>query len=148
MKPENSMTDSETKKIDGAVPMHSSSTSSPYLDRLANVRHRLPAAARQLKDAAVATVHIFYNGCGDSGQIETIEYTGADGKSIDIAGRVGITESDLLDLFYDLIEVRHAGWENNDGAFGEFDWDLATGSLKHSHSDRFTDYETTEHDGI
>jgi len=54
----------------------------------------------------------------------------------------------LLDLFYDLIEVRHAGWENNDGAFGEFDWDLATDCLKHSHSDRFTDYEITEHDGI
>ena len=147
------MTDSETKKIDDAVPMHSSSTSSPslqqyYLDRLANVRNRLPAAARQLKDAAVATVHIFYDGCGDSGQIETIEYTGANGKAIDIAGRVAITESELLDLFYDLIEVRHAGWENNDGAFGEFGWDLATGSLKHSHSDRFTDYETTEHDGI
>jgi len=147
------MTDSETKKIDDAVPMHSSSTSSPslqqyYLDRLANVRNRLLAAARQLKDAAVATVHIFYDGCGDSGQIETIEYTGADGKSIDIADRVAITESELLDLFYDLIEVRHAGWENNDGAFGEFAWDLATGSLKHSHSDRFTDYETTEHDGI
>jgi hypothetical protein len=147
------MTESNSKTLDPKAPMNIAPTSSPslqqyYLDRMANIRHRLPEAARQLKEAAVASVHIYYDGCGDSGQIETIEYTGNDGNAVDIAGRVLITESELLDLFYDLIEVRHAGWENNDGAFGEFAWDLATDSLRHSHSDRFTEYETTEHEGL
>lgn len=147
------MTESDPNPTDEAASPHTAPTSSPslqqyYRDRLDNVRQRLPEAARQLKEAGVASVHIYYDGCGDSGQIETIEYTGSDGKSIDIAGQVLITQSVLLDLFYDLLEVRHAGWENNDGAFGEFDWDLATDFLKHSHSDRFTDYETTEHEGL
>jgi hypothetical protein len=147
------MTDTDPSKTQGAAPTQIAPTSSPsleqyYLELLANVRERLPKAARQLQDAGVASVHIFYDGCGDSGQIESIDYTGADGGSIDIAGRVAIKKSELLEIFYDLLEVRHAGWENNDGAFGEFDWDLASDSLKHSHNDRFTDYETTEYEGL
>ncbi len=53
-----------------------------------------------------------------------------------------------MDLFYDLTQARHPGWENNDGAFGEFEWNLSADTLHHSHSDRFTDYDTTEHDGV
>ena len=53
-----------------------------------------------------------------------------------------------MDLFYDLIQVRHPGWENNDGAYGDFEWDLTTDTLHHTHNDRFTDYDTTEHEGL
>jgi hypothetical protein len=53
-----------------------------------------------------------------------------------------------MDFFYDLLETRHAGWENNDGACGEFEWDLVADTLLHTHNDRFTDYDTTEHEGL
>jgi hypothetical protein len=53
-----------------------------------------------------------------------------------------------MDLFYDLTQARHPGWENNDGAFGEFEWNLTGDTLTHTHNDRFTDYDTTEHEGV
>jgi hypothetical protein len=65
------------------------------------------------------------------------------------AGKLAMTEEQLKDLFYDLTQARHPGWENNDGAFGEFNWDLTEeDALKHTHNDRFTDYDTTEHEGL
>jgi hypothetical protein len=119
-----------------------------YPEKLDNFRRELPEAARQLKEAGVEVVHINYDGCGDSGQIEDITYLDAVSKPLDPAGRVTITKDQLMDLFYDLTQARHPGWENNDGAFGEFEWNLAADTLHQSHSDRFTDYDTTEHDGL
>jgi hypothetical protein len=133
-----------------AVPDATSSFSLQryYSEKLANVRVHLPEAAHQLKAAGVECVHINYDGCGDSGQIESIGYTDRDGKPIDPAGKITITEDQLMDLFYDLTQARHPGWENNDGAFGEFEWNLMDDTLKHTHNDRFTDYDTTEHEGL
>ena len=129
------------------------STSSPtlqeyYAKRLDHVRQHLPEAARQLKEIGVVRVEVYYDGCGDSGQIESLHYFDADYKQIDVTGRVTLTHDALVDLFYDLIEVRHDGWENNDGAFGEFTWDLAADTLSHTHSERYTECETTEHEGL
>lgn len=147
------MTQTDPTTTDTALTAVTGPTSSPgleqyYLERLANVRQRLPDAANQLKGAGVACVHIQYDGCGDSGQIESIEYRDIDGKPVNIQEKVAITEDQLMDLFYDLTQARHPGWENNDGAFGEFEWNLTGDTLTHSHSDRFTDYDTTAHEGI
>jgi len=119
-----------------------------YRDKLENVRRRIPQVAGQLKDAGVVRVRIQYDGCGDSGQIESVECLDADGKARDPIGQIGISEDELMDLFYDLTQARHPGWENNDGAYGEFEWDIASGALQHIHNERFTDYETTEHQGL
>jgi hypothetical protein len=112
------------------------------------VRRQLPEARRQLKDAGVEQVHINYDGCGDSGCIERIAYTDGQGSAVDLAGKLAITEEQLMDLFYDLTQARHPGWENNDGAFGEFEWNLADDALMHTHNARFTEYDTTEHEGL
>jgi len=151
--PETSMTTTdptttETMKVPVTEPTSSPSLEQYYSARLANVRQHLPDAAKQLKGAGGACVHIQYDGCGDSGQIEGIEYRGEDGKPIDILGKVTITDDELMDLFYDLTQARHPGWENNDGAFGEFEWNLTGDTLTHTHNDRFTDYDTTEHEGL
>jgi hypothetical protein len=154
MKPENSMNQSENPTNDGTKPVDtfnstsSSSLQEYYAKRLENVRQQLPDAARQLKDAGVVRVEVYYDGCGDSGQIESIHYFDAEYKQIDLTGRVTLTHDALMDLFYDLIEVRHDGWENNDGAFGEFTWDLTADTLLHTHSERYTECETTEHEGL
>jgi hypothetical protein len=137
-----------TERTADANPTLSSSLKWYYHERLENVRRCLPDAQRQLKDAGVDYVYINYDGCGDSGQIDSIEYTDREGKPIDPAGKMTMTEDQLKDLFYDLTEARHPGWENNDGAFGEFEWDLMDDTLKHTHNDRFTDYDTTEHEGL
>jgi hypothetical protein len=151
---ENSMNQSENETNDGAQSLDTlNPTSSPslqeyYAKRLEHVRQQLPEAARQLKNAGVVRVEVYYDGCGDSGQIESLHYFDADYKQIDVTGRVTLTHDALMDLFYDLIEVRHGGWENNDGAFGEFAWDLTADTLSHTHSERYTEYETTEHEGL
>jgi hypothetical protein len=129
-------------------PTSSFSLERYYRERLENVRQRLPEAQSQLKEAGVEWAYITYDGCGDSGQIESIEYTDRDGEPIDPVGKITMTVDQLLDLFYDLTQVRHPGWENNDGACGEFEWDLMDDTLKHTHNDRFTDYDTTEHEGL
>jgi hypothetical protein len=119
-----------------------------YEKRLEHARQHLPEAARQLKEIGVVSIEVYYDGCGDSGQIESIHYFDVNYKSIDPAGRVTITDEDLMDLFYDLLEVRQAGWENNDGAFGSFDWNLTTDYLNHTHSQRYAECETTEYEGL
>jgi hypothetical protein len=129
------------------------STTSPSLQeyhqkRLEHVRQQLPEAARQLKGIGVVSIEVYYDGCGDSGQIESIHYLDTNYKAIDPTGRVTITDDVLTDLFYDLLEARYAGWENNDGAFGSFEWNLITDALKHEHSERYIECETTEHEGI
>lgn len=128
-------------------------TSSPALEKYRQdlrerIRSSLPAAALQLKAVGVAQVDIHYDGCGDSGQIEEVFYCGADGGQLDIAGQLSQSGEELLKFFYDLLESRHAGWENNEGGFGEFHWDLVADTLHHTHNERFTDYETTEHEGV
>ena len=117
-------------------------------ERLENVRRHLPEAGRQLQAAGIDRVEILYDGCGDSGCIDSITYTDGQGSAVDVAGKLAMTEEELMDLFYDLTQARHPGWENNDGAYGEFHWNLKDDALKHIHNDRFTDYDTTEHEGL
>jgi hypothetical protein len=117
-------------------------------ERLENVRRHLPEARRQLQAAGIDSVQILYDGCGDSGCIESITYTDGQGSAVDVAGKLAMTDEQLMDLFYDLTQARHPGWEKNDGAFGEFEWNLKDDALKHTHNDRFTDYDTTEHEGL
>lgn len=138
----------ETTLVVAPAPTASFSLAQYYREKLENVRQNLPEAARQLKVTGVARVQIQYDGCDDSGQIESVMYIDREGKLIDPAGQGTFTEEQLKDLFYDLIQARHAGWENNDGAFGEFEWDLAADTLNHTHHDRFTEYDTTEHEGL
>ena len=144
------MTQDKQSGSDAAAPII---TNSPTLEKYHQdlrdrVRNGLPLAAAQLKAAGVAQVELQYDGCGDSGQIELAFYRGADGGEVDISGRMSMSEEELFGLFYDLLESRHAGWENNDGACGEFHWDLVADTLHHTHNDRYTDYETTEHEGL
>jgi len=69
--PETSMTQTDPTTTGTAMVAATEPTSSPsleqyYSERLANVREHLPNAAKQLKSAGVACVHIQYDGCGDS----------------------------------------------------------------------------------
>jgi len=119
-----------------------------YRDVFERVRRELPVLAGKLKSIGVASVQVEYDGCGDSGQIEDIVCLDAESKTVALTGKTPVTIDQLSDLFYDLIEARHPGWENNDGARGELEWIVETDTLTHTHNDRFTDYHTTEHEGI
>ena len=114
-----------------------------------------------LSQAAIATVTVHFDGYGDSGQIEEIEAQAAGTAvplpegTIDIASplsdgsgvqRTSLTVREAIEqLAYDFLEQTHGGWENNDGAFGDFTFDVANRTITLEYNERFTDSEFFEH---
>src|SRR5207302_9878082 len=99
------MTQSDNSSNDTAAVAASSPTSSfsleqYYREKLANVRQQLPEVARQLKDAGVVRVQFQYDGCGDSGQIESIAYLDDEGNRFDLAKKASFTDAELRELVY------------------------------------------------
>ena len=110
-----------------------------------------------LASANITRVVVIFDGEGDSGQIEDIQaYIGDEQASLP-AGKVDSldlpygetqpvlrrhsTELALETLAYDLLREKHEGWENSDGAFGEFTFDLAAGTITLDYNERFTSSE-------
>ena len=113
--------------------------------------------------AAAAITHVFVNfdGCGDSGQIESVEAE-ADGSTVampeatvEIARAVWgqaepehstVTVSDAVEqLAYDFLTDTHDGWENNDGAYGDFTFDVAARTITLDYNERYTASEYSQH---
>ena len=116
-----------------------------------------------LAAAAIQTVVIEFDGCGDSGQLENI--TGLDAENAEIPlpeENIEIREvqfegpsilvvkrpvRDVLEtLAYDFLEQTHDGWENGDGGHGEFTFDVATRSITLDYNERFTDSTNYQHE--
>lgn len=69
-----------------------------------------------LKDAGVTRVDIRYNGGGDSGQVDDVEY---EGDGIDESNLTEKFTGDLEDLGYHILEFYYNyDWYNNDGGYG------------------------------
>ena len=53
---------------------------------------------------------------------------------------------DAIEHFaYDCLAQTHGGWENNEGAFGTFVFDVADQSITLDYNQRFEDVESFEH---
>ena len=114
-----------------------------------------------LSAATIAFVIVVFDGYGDSGQIEsvdarsdeaTVDLPATEIDFEDIAHGGSTTEirrlavADAIEaLAYRLLYETHGGWENNDGAYGEFTFDVAARSIRLDHNSRYTDVETFEH---
>lgn len=48
-------------------------------------------------------------------------------------------------LVYDLLTDTHCGWENNDGAYGDFTFDVAERTITLDHNERYTASEYSQH---
>jgi hypothetical protein len=119
----------------------------------------------QLFDALAAAgathVCVSFDGEGDSGQIDNIAaYKGDEVlplperklafQSVSYDGNpVPIAELDLTEaierLCYGYLSEEHGGWENNDGAFGEFTLDVASRTVELEFNGRFSDFTTSSH---
>jgi hypothetical protein len=90
----------------------------------------------QLQELGVETVTAMYDGSGDDGQIEEIQF-----GAIDVPpALVGAVD----DLFYELLAELYSGWQDSDGSFGEFRWNIAADSISLVHNVRVPTYETEE----
>ncbi len=115
-----------------------------------------------LASAGITLVTVTFDGYGDSGQIEdvaafigdqpaelpdvTVEVKRLDhGADQPVANCLSSSEA-IEDLAYGLLRQTHCGWENNDGAYGEFTFDVAAGTIALDYNERFTSSENYAHD--
>jgi len=114
-----------------------------------------------LAAANITHVHIEFDGCGDSGQIECVTaYRGEEKAELPTVvvtlqqaswnhTELGTMEESLPQaletLCYDYLEETNSGWENNDGAYGEFHLDVASRTVKLEFNGRYTEVLTENH---
>jgi hypothetical protein len=112
-----------------------------------------------LSAGGITEVCVGFDGEGDSGQIESVTAHAQD-KAVDFPATMvtyaepgddepAVHETTLRNaieqLCYDYLEQEHGGWENNDGAFGEFIFDVAKRRITLDFNGRFTDYAHHSH---
>jgi len=114
-----------------------------------------------LAAAGVTLIVVTFDGYGDSGQIENIDVKAGDAVVAMPVGEVQIAEAiwdqpepnrstvsiaDAIErLAYDSLERTHCGWENNDGAYGDFTFDVAERTLTLDYNERYTASEYSQH---
>ncbi len=119
------------------------------------------ALFQALANARVGTVEVLFNGYGDSGQIEQTTVEGEDdnvdlqlikiefarverGNPVVVRGTLSAKDA-IEKLVYVLLEQNHAGWEINEGAYGDFVFDVAEQTITLNYNERIETSEYTQH---
>ncbi len=125
----------------------------------------LPANKTALFDALAAAnitvVVVTFDGYGDSGQIENIEAKSDDEivslphGAIEIArpvwgsndiDRQSLSIHDAIEaMVYSFLGQTHDGWENNDGAYGDFAFDVADRTIRLDYNERRMESDYSQH---
>jgi hypothetical protein len=114
-----------------------------------------------LTAAGLTIVTVRFDGYGDSGQIEDIEAKAGDDVvdlppgNVKIAAAVwGLAEPErtvmsvreaIERLAYDFLKETHDGWENNDGAYGDFIFDVAERTITLDYNERHMESDYSQH---
>jgi hypothetical protein len=114
-----------------------------------------------LATAGINSIHVDFDGEGDSGQINgVLALTGDQPTQLPATkltlqqlhwGQTESTPSEFTlaeaveTLCYDYLEETHGGWENNDGAYGEFRFDVAKRTIELEFNGRYTETFTDTH---
>lgn len=114
-----------------------------------------------LHGAGITLVVVEFDGSGDSGQIERITAHTGDTLTDLPEGQIELArvqwggseiERDarsirdaIEQLAYDCLEEAHDGWENNEGAYGEFTFDVAAGTITLDFNQRVEDSIFSQH---
>ena len=114
-----------------------------------------------LTAAGITQIVVGFDGEGDSGQIDGAAAF-KDDEAVDFpdtqvsiiraqSGSEEFTSHEVPlrgaveELCYGYLEQAHAGWENNDGGFGEFHFDVAERTVDLEFSERNTSTLTSDH---
>jgi hypothetical protein len=115
-----------------------------------------------LSAAGITAVVVEFDGYGDEGQIKNIEVEAGEpiaampAEHVELVRAVwdkatpecsAVSVTDAIEHFvYILLERTHCcGWENNDGAYGDFTFDVATRTIKLDYNERYTSSENFQH---
>lgn len=112
------------------------------------------ALIEPLRALGIASVTINFDGYGDQGAIDEIECCDSDGAAAALpddavvllgpadAPRDEISLREALDtLAYTALELHHPGWEDNDGACGALEIDVAAATFTLECKQRYTAYD-------
>ena len=115
-----------------------------------------------LAAACLTRVTVEFDGEGDSGQINGMTAHAGEApaelpstsltlhQASHKGGDLTTTEETLRDaietLCYDYLTQCHGGWENNDGAYGTFEFDVQNRTVHLDIDERFTDTTNSTHD--
>ncbi len=133
-----------------------------YQQALARTNAANKAALFDALDAAgITEVQADFDGVGDQGQIDGVIALRGNDRAELPETTVGIRqiawqetesvpaemklEEAIETLCYGYLEERHGGWENNDGAYGEFRFDVAARTITLEFNGRYTDIYTHNH---
>jgi hypothetical protein len=145
------MTDIDFDAIEASIQRHRKAVTA------AN-EHNKPVVFDILAGAEITTVTVEFNGEGDSGQIESVIACAGEARvelpktpvTFQDVSWNGDTISDHTEplpeaietLCYAYLEQEHGGWENNDGAFGTFTFDVGKRTIELEFNGRYTDIST------
>ena len=126
-----------------------------------------------LAQTKVSSIEVTFDGCGDSGQIESIDYTDSKGKGIDEAhlnktivkgslrtayhewdekkkmlvqreAKEGNLREIIEEICYDKLGASHGGWEINEGSYGRFSFNVSTRKVSLEYNQRIEEVRTSE----
>lgn len=102
---------------------------------------KLKTIVEKMKEAGLKSTCARFDGCGDSGAIDSVEYTNNEGETeFGLEGGKDLTS--LVDQFaYDYLDANDIDWYNNDGGYGELSIDASTGKATLDVSTRYTQTE-------
>jgi hypothetical protein len=114
-----------------------------------------------LAQTAITVVSVEFDGEGDEGQIGEMTAHAGDGavplpelpvtlhhannSIVRLDSRQTTLREAIETLCYGYLEQQHSGWENNDGAYGEFTFDVASRRIDLEFNARFTDSTLFNH---
>ena len=96
----------------------------------------------ELRALGVRGVSAEYDGYGDSGNIEGLV------MQPEAVALEPYSETRLSDFLWGMAYHQNPGFENNEGAFGEIKWDLKSDKINVTHNARYTETNTTYHEGL
>lgn len=116
-----------------------------------------------LADSGIAVVVVAFDGSGDDGQVEEIKAFTSQELPIELPAKTieyqqygrqfaepwvrQETVRDALEyIVYALLDQSHGGWENDDGAYGEFTFNVALCSIELAYHERYTETNYSEHE--
>jgi hypothetical protein len=114
-----------------------------------------------LAAAEITIVVVAFDGYGDSGQVENVEAKAGEdlvalpSSEVEIASavwdqaepqRTAMTVHDAIErLVFDFLAMTHDGWENSDGAYGDFTFDVAERTIMLDYNERYMQSEYSQH---
>ncbi len=111
-----------------------------------------------LAAGGIHSVVVIFDGDGDSGQIESVAAYGPDNTEIELPDATIEMQEVMFDdpniasetrtlrevvetMSYAFLEATHGGWEDNDGAYGEFTFNVAEQSITLEYNERRMEFD-------